>query len=192
MLKRYEYKITEKSGKLWRRKNAKQAIPCPLCPAKTQWVTRHLLQAHKIQKDEAKILLSTSSSYRQKNSTKLKPRQQCPVNGCSQHVIRLSDHLRRKHNTTATKLGIVRKQRAVVVPQTSVIASHLINMEDPTDVGESSLTNTAVFVREFSPQNKRETTELERTLDDFKNYMESMDAGAKQHSKAYRLSCKHI
>jgi len=166
-----------------------------------------LWQAHKIPKDKAKELLSNSSSYRQKvSSENVKIKQLCPVNGCDQYIIRLSDHLRRKHKTSATKLGIVRKQRTIA--QESILLPGLGDsavspgVSDSADVRESSLINIAVDQREsteqchgFSLINSnicRYREELTGILDNFKIHMESMDAGRKKYAGAYRLSCKQI
>ena len=113
-------------------------------------------------------------------------RQLCPVDGCNQYIIKISDHLRRKHNTTATKLGIVRKQRATVLPPESITLPRHITVGDSVEVGENFLTNTV------DQGEQCHTQVLPGILDDFKRYMESEDAGRKKHSNAYRLSCKQI
>jgi len=74
----------------------------------------------------------------------------------------LSDHLRWKHNTTATK--------TIALQQKSIVLPGLLCVGDPADARERSLVNIAVDHRESTKQCR--TEELASILDGFKNYNE--------------------
>ena len=87
------------SGNVWRRQTAKRSIPCPLCPATTQWVSRHLRQCHKLSNENVQRVLGLSDEYRRNGAASQQSRQKCPVAGSGAYVIRMDLHLRRKHQS---------------------------------------------------------------------------------------------
>ena len=117
------YKIS-KTGRIYKRKALKWQIECPKCSSKTQWVTRHLRQAHHLSKDEAHELLVNTDWYRRRNVTEPRIKVHCTVDGCRAVVVRLNDHLRNVHRISCaeirrSKQGNKQSMRVLQVPNTS-------------------------------------------------------------------------
>src|SRR6478609_2162618 len=90
-----QYKVSKK-GKVYKRKNAKRKIVCPICNKSNQWITRHLKQAHGICGIDSSNLLQKCEWYRRRESQKSK-KIACTVNGCNKIVTRIHTHLRNAH-----------------------------------------------------------------------------------------------
>jgi len=79
----------------------KRPIQCPLCPASTQWLSRHLRQRHKLSQEQIDAVIMNCDDYLRRNTTNRKPKLPCPVAGCRMRVTHIGNHLRRKHKTSA-------------------------------------------------------------------------------------------
>jgi len=96
-----------------------------MCSSKTQWVTRHLRQAHQIGKDEALQLLVHTDWYRRRSSSEPGIKVRCIVDGCHAVVIRLNVHLRRIHKISSPEIHEAKRDnkksmRVIQVPNVTV------------------------------------------------------------------------
>lgn len=96
-------------------KHIKRQVPCPLCPARSFWILRHLRCVHNIGKNDAQFILNSTDYYKKKSAGARDPKVSCPIAGCVALVTRINDHLRRIHHTSQTQLGIARKSRKPVI-----------------------------------------------------------------------------
>ena len=97
---------SKQSTKTTKREARKKRVKCPRCLARVQWCLRHLVKVHKLSRTESVVLLQGCSWYRDRGGKTRMVHKQCPADGCSTVVRRLSDPLRRVHSTTLTKLKL--------------------------------------------------------------------------------------
>lgn len=104
---RYNYHVTSKTGKVWKRKNEKRRIPCPLCPKSAQWIKRHIERVHKLSEADVRLILANSEGYKRldKIDTNVQPRVSCPK--CGMYVTRLTTHLKTAHIEFGIHNGII-------------------------------------------------------------------------------------
>jgi len=93
---------------VWKRKNEKRKIPCPLCPKSAQWIQRHVEDVHKLSPAEAQLILANSEGYKRlegKTHTNVLPRTACSK--CGKYVTRLSSHMKTAHQEFGVMDGII-------------------------------------------------------------------------------------
>jgi len=200
-----------KSGKVWKRRAQKRNIPCPLCPASSQCISRHLRHCHKLSSAEASIALASTSSYRQRGSGSQQPRVQCPVIGCGVSVVRLSSHLKLKHkqtdfrrtvqcrNVDVSDISTLSDDEDDVIPPSPNAASTVAKVVCPvqdnaTKRSEECLipdtSAVAALVTHSVSSNQRMT--INQIVDAFERHMASIDGGLKAQPINYSLAVKQI
>ena len=196
-------------GCTWKRRQIKRQIPCPLCDAKVQWVSRHLRTCHKLSAKQVRQQLTSSEVYRRRDTGSHHQRVCCPVPGCGVAVVRFASHIRNKHRSFEAAIneqGTVHSSAVAVAcnpnPPSSPTAAvpihveHVQNVhpvanermqdESPNSplVGQTSAPIPSVADNTLPP--------LDDILKSFEIHMGSVDGGSKVRPDSYSVAVRQI
>ena len=194
--KTQNYPQSSKSGKLYKRKQTKRLIECPVCSSKTSWLSRHLRQQHKVTAEEAKNLRLKLPWFRARRAEE-KPvvKYHCTQRGCVEIVQHLRKHLIRFHGLQPEMIldsDLDAQEAMLVDANTSMVHSYavipeaVINLEDITE-------HTNAETVPLTSQEVRNNNEARLVIDQLRSEEDVESSGSEEEEsrlddKDYRKS----